>query len=43
MSIEAIENSAMVPTVEEIASEVSAILLRRLNAGKSGADIVKLL
>jgi hypothetical protein len=43
MSIEAIENSAMVPTVEEIASEVSTILLRRLNAGKSGADIVKLL
>jgi hypothetical protein len=43
MSIEAIEDSAMIPTVEEIASEVSAILLRRLHATKSGADIVKLL
>lgn len=43
MNIEAIEDSAIIPTVEEIASEVSAILLRRLNAGKSGTDIVKLL
>lgn len=43
MSSQPTDNQVMSLSVEEIASEVSSILLRRLNAGKSGADIVKLL
>ena len=37
------DDQVMIPTIEEIASEVSTVLLRRLNVGKNGADIVKLL
>jgi hypothetical protein len=31
------------PSLEEIASEVSTILMRRLNTNKGGADVAKLL
>lgn len=43
MSSQWAHDQAMIPTIEEIASEVSTVLLRRLNVGKNGADIVKLL
>ena len=43
MSSQWIDEQIMIPTIEEIASEVSTVLLRRLNVGKNGADILKLL
>jgi hypothetical protein len=43
MSSQWTDDPAMIPTIEEIASEVSTVLLRRLNVGKNSADIVKLL
>lgn len=43
MSSQQANGQAMNPSIEEIASEVSSILLRRLNAHRSSADIVKLL
>ena len=43
MSSQWTDDQALIPTIEEIASEVSTVLLRRLNVGKNAADIVKLL
>jgi hypothetical protein len=43
MSSQPANEQAMTPSIEEIASEVSSILLRRLNVHRSSADIVKLL
>jgi hypothetical protein len=39
MSVQSIEESAMIPTIEEIASEVACLLSRRLEA----KDLVRLL
>lgn len=43
MSSQPTTEQAMSASVEEIASEVASILLRRLNVHRSSADIVKLL
>ena len=43
MSSQSTDEQAMIPSIEEIASEVASILLRRLNANRSSADITKLL
>lgn len=43
MSSQPATEQAMIPSIEEIASEVSSILVRRLNVHRSSADIVKLL
>jgi hypothetical protein len=43
MSSQPADEQAIIASVEEIASEVASILLRRLNVHRSSADIVKLL